>query len=280
MEIRLAKGAGFCFGVKRAIRLTYVVLEKAEGPVYTLGPLIHNPQVVRELESKGIRVVEDLDKIHSGILILRSHGVPLTLHRKAVRRGLKVVDAICPRVKRVQRLALRLKREGHRVVLIGEADHPEVTSILESVGAADVLESNDSVNLLPRVKRMGVIAQTTQEMGHFRRMVAALIEKADELRIYNTICEASIRMQKESMNLARGVDIMIVVGGYNSANTRRLVEVCRPIVDTYHIEEAREIDKDWLAGKERIGVTAGASTPPWIIDEVLESLRSYPGLSG
>lgn len=273
MEILLAKEAGFCFGVKRAIKLTYEVVEKEKVPVYTLGPLIHNPQAVRELESKGVKAVESLSETSSGVVIFRSHGVPPKLQKQAKKMGLKVVDATCPRVKRVQRLAIKLKKEGYQVIIVSEADHPEVISILESVGEAKIIESCDSIDSIPRAKRIGLIAQTTQHIENFREIASLLITRAEELRTYNTICEASITRQKNSLELSKDVDLMIVVGGYNSANTRRLVEICQSTIETHHIEQDDQIDRGWLVGKERTGVTAGASTPPWIINKVLKKLR-------
>lgn len=273
MEIILAKAAGFCFGVKRAIELTHKVLEE-ERQVFTLGPLIHNPQVVRDLEAKGVKVVNNLNEVPSGVVVLRSHGVSPRLKTKAKEMGLKVVDATCPWVKRVQDLAIRLKMEGYKLIIIGEETHPEVVSILESIEDAIVIESPCSIDSIPQRKRIGLIAQTTQHIESLREIASLLIPKADELRIYNTICRASIRRQENSLRLSKEVDIMIVIGGYNSANTRRLVEICKANVETHHIEEDYEINKDWFIGKERVGVTAGASTPPWIISKVIERLKA------
>ncbi|HAV43183.1 TPA: 4-hydroxy-3-methylbut-2-enyl diphosphate reductase [bacterium] len=273
MEVLLSKGAGFCFGVKRAVSLADEVLRRGKRPVYTLGPLIHNPQVIREFEEKGIKVVGNLDKVHPGTVILRSHGVAPSIQMEAKDKGFEIVDATCPRVKRVQQLAARLKKEGYQVVVIGERGHPEVASILELLRDADVIESFETIARLPKVKRIGVIAQTTQHMEHFKELCKLLISKAEEVRIYNTICEASITRQKNSLELAKGVDLMIVVGGYNSANTRRLTEICKAVAETHHIEEAAQIKEKWLKERERIGVTAGASTPISIINEVLRRLH-------
>lgn len=275
MEVILVKGAGFCFGVKRAIRLIYEVLEREEGPVYTLGPLIHNPQVVKELERRGVKVIENLDGILSGVVVLRSHGVSQKLKSQAREMGLKVVDATCPRVKRVQDLAIRLNREGYKLLIIGEANHPEIVSILEGIEDATVIGPSDSIDSIPRARRIGLITQTTQHIENLRKIANLLIPRTEELRIYNTICKAGITRQKSSLELSKEVDIMIVVGGYNSANTRRLAQICRENVETHHIEEECHLDKDWFIGKEKVGVTAGTSTPVWILDRVIKRLKEF-----
>lgn len=274
MEILLSKEAGFCFGVKRALKLTNQTLNKSKGNVYTLGPLIHNPQVIEELKNKGVLVVQGMDEITTGVVILRSHGVTPKLYQQILDAGLTIVDAVCPNVKRVQKLVLQLKQEGYTVVVVGEKKHPEVMSIPGIVeGDTLVIESIEQAENFPNVKRIGIVAQTTQTCEYFRKIANLLLHKTFELRAYHTICDAVERRQQDSCRIAKQVEMMLVVGGKNSANTSRLAQICADSgCVTYHIETASEIQAEWLQGIKKIGITAGASTPPWIIKEVLAAL--------
>ncbi|MBI4778443.1 4-hydroxy-3-methylbut-2-enyl diphosphate reductase [Candidatus Desantisbacteria bacterium] len=274
MKILLSKEAGFCFGVKRALRLTNQTLGKSHGNVYTLGPLIHNPQVIEDLKSKGVLVVQGMDEITTGVVILRSHGVTPKLYQQIVGAGLIIVDAVCPNVKRVQKLVSQLKQEGYTVVVVGEKNHPEVMSIPGIVeGDTLVIESIEQAENFPQVERIGIVAQTTQTCEYFRKIVSLLLHKTFELRAYHTICDAVERRQQDSRKIAKQVEMMLVVGGKNSANTSRLAQICTDSgCTTYHIETASEIQSEWLKGIKKIGITAGASTPPWIIEEVVAAL--------
>ncbi|MFH1097952.1 MAG: 4-hydroxy-3-methylbut-2-enyl diphosphate reductase [Candidatus Desantisbacteria bacterium] len=274
MEIILSKEAGFCFGVKRALKLTLQTLANEKGNVYTMGPLIHNPQAVEDLKSKGVLVAESLDEIRSGVVVLRSHGVPPKLYQQILDAELKIVDAVCPNVKRVQKLVAQLKQNGYTVVVVGEKNHPEVMSIPGIVeGETLVIENIEQAAGLPWVKKLGVVAQTTQTCEHFRKIISVLLHRTFELRTYHTICEAVEKRQQDSLDIAQQVNMMLVIGGKNSANTSRLTQVCAMSgCVTHHIETAAEIQSEWLEGIEKIGITAGASTPPWIIDEVMAAL--------
>jgi 4-hydroxy-3-methylbut-2-enyl diphosphate reductase len=281
MRVFLVKKAGFCFGVKRAIKLAFDVAKKKNEKVYTWGPLIHNPQVVEDLKEKGVYPVEDLRKIRKGTLIIRSHGIhPKTLERIR-RKKIEVVDATCPFVKKAQKEAVLLSEQGYQVAVVGEADHPEVQGIMGYVsGSVLVINHNRMTKNLPHFSKLGVIAQTTLNIDAFKQVIGELVENADELKVCNTICHATARAQKATLKLARNVEMMIVVGGRNSANTTRLAKLCRRIgTPTHHIETAKELRRGWFKGKSRVGVTGGASTPDWLIREVVDGIGKYPRCS-
>jgi 4-hydroxy-3-methylbut-2-enyl diphosphate reductase len=274
MKVILAKQAGFCFGVKRATQLAFQSAGKDQ-KTYTLGPIIHSPQVVGKLESLGIRVLDSLEGLESGTIIIRSHGVEQKEINEAQRKNLDIVDATCPFVKKAQDHVKDLSEEGYGVVVVGDADHPEVQGIVSYGGdKVFVVASGEDVKKLPKMKKVGVVAQTTQSFENLKNVVCECLLRGGELRVFNTICDATAVRQDEAKTLAGQVDCMLVIGGYNSANTHRLLEVCAELQpQTYHIETADEIDPVWLEGAERVGVTAGASTPKWIIDEVMNKIE-------
>jgi 4-hydroxy-3-methylbut-2-enyl diphosphate reductase len=274
MKIIIAKRAGFCFGVKRATQMAFEAAGKGSN-TYTLGPIIHSPQVVQKLEEMGVKVVKDLDKTNSGTIIIRSHGVLASEMDEAVQKQLEIVDATCPFVKKAQEHVKSLSEEGYGVVVVGDADHPEVQGIV-SYGddKVYVVGSGEEVKKLPKMKKIGIVAQTTQSFENLKNVVSECLLRGGEIRVFNTICDATAVRQEEAKELACQVDCMLVVGGFNSANTRRLAEVCAEIQPrTHHIETAAEIDSAWFELVERVGVTAGASTPKWIIDEVVERIE-------
>jgi (E)-4-hydroxy-3-methyl-but-2-enyl pyrophosphate reductase len=280
MKVIRAENAGFCFGVRRAMKLAFEAAANSEKLIYSLGPLIHNPQQVECLAQKGVQVVSDLDSLGPGdTLIIRSHGTGPVVLEEAKAKNLTIVDATCPFVVKAQRLAQRLAAEGYQVVILGEGDHPEVIGIMGFAGNdARVVENATDVHNLPTKKRVGIVAQTTQSFDNFRDVVCALLEKSDELKVFNTICHATTRRQEAALDIARKVNLMIVIGGYNSANTSRLASLCvQSGVPTYHIETAGELEASWLEGMATVGVTAGASTPEWIIEDVIHRLEALSG---
>jgi (E)-4-hydroxy-3-methyl-but-2-enyl pyrophosphate reductase len=275
MEIFLADKAGFCFGVKRAINTAYEAAGK--GRVYCLGPLIHNPQEVERLRRAGIETIDDFSMLQPGdSLVIRSHGVPPRVLAEARDRNLTVIDLTCPFVGKAQRDAEALSKEGYQVIVVGEKKHPEVQSILGHAGEdAVVLETVEDVDGMNLRSRLGIVAQTTQSYSNFSEIVLKLLRISKELKVYNTICSSTKERQEAARVLARQVDAMLVVGGRNSANTTRLASVCRQEgKPTHHIEVADEIRPEWLEGVASIGVTAGASTPDWVVEGVLEKLRT------
>lgn len=274
MKVILAKQAGFCFGVKRATQMAFESVGKDQ-QTYTLGPIIHSPQVVGRLEELGIRALESLDGLEIGTIIIRSHGVALEEIKEAQQKKLDIVDATCPFVKKAQEHVKSLSESGYGVVVVGDADHPEVQGIVSYGGdRVFVVASGEDVEKLPKMNKIGVVAQTTQSFENLKNIVGECLLRGGEVRVYNTICDATAVRQEEAKELAGQVDCMLVVGGFNSANTRRLLEVCTELQPrTHHIETAAEIDPRWFEGADRVGVTAGASTPKWIIDEVMNKIE-------
>ena len=281
MEVILADKAGFCFGVQRAINTAFQASGK--GRVYCLGPLIHNPQEVARLREAGIDTVDDFTTLKPGdSLIIRSHGVPPDVLERARSQGLTIIDLTCPFVAKAQQHASLLKKEGYRVVVVGERHHPEVQSILGYAGEnAVVVENPSEIDGMHLEGRIGVVAQTTQSYGNFSETVLRLLRLSKELKVFNTICSSTKERQDAARVLASRVDVMIVVGGRNSANTSRLVSLCREAgKPTYHVEVVDEIQPEWLAGARSVGVTAGASTPGWVIDAVLQRLQTGQPVTG
>lgn len=275
MEILKVDNAGFCFGVKRAINIAFRSAKDSKNGVYTLGPIIHNPQVVEKLADEGVKAVEDLNQEGIGRLIIRSHGVSTDVFEKASEKGIKVIDATCPFVKKAQKYAHLLMKEGYQVIIVGDREHPEVKSILSYAGdGAVVVDKASSIEGISLKRKVGIIAQTTQRHSIFQEVVLKCLEKAKEVKVYDTICDSTTRRQDETRKLAGEVDLILVVGGKCSANTTQLASICRQIgTKTFHIEVPEEIEEDWFYGIEKVGVTAGASTPGWIIDKVIERLQ-------
>ena len=270
VSIRVADHAGACYGVERALKLARRCGAEAAAPVHTLGPLIHNPLVVRDLEASGVELAETLDDACDGTLIIRTHGVVPEVVDAARARGLDVVDATCPYVKKVHDAAAQLAGEGYQLLVIGEAGHPEVEGILGHAGApAQVVGEASEVAGLTLKPKVGVVVQTTQTAQRLSEVVAALAPRVRELRVVNTICKATEERQRAAAELAAASDCMIVVGGKNSSNTRRLAEICAAAcASTHHIESEGELDPAWFAGAREVGITAGASTPQEHIDRV------------
>lgn len=271
----IAEGSGACFGVKRALGIAERALEESRRPLYTLGELIHNPQVVRDLERKGLKIARRVSDVRAGTLVIRCHGASSEVHEQARRRGIRVVDATCPFVKKAQELARRLFDGGYSVAIIGDRGHPEVEAISAGVPRAVVLAGEAEARKLKRIKKLGVVAQTTQSLDTLSGVVSALVGKVAELRVYNTICETTLTRQREALKLAGEVDVMVVVGGRNSANTARLYEICRSrIRRTHWVENATEVKASWFKDAVRAGVTGGASTPDWLVKQVASRIAS------
>ena len=274
MEVILAEHLGFCYGVKRAIEIARQNAS-TDGTSSTLGPIIHNPQMVERLKNEGVGTVGSLDEMEDGLVIIRSHGVGPKVYEKAESRGLELVDATCPHVKKAQLSAKLLSEEGYTVVIVGEKNHPEVKSIFEwTEQNAYIIETEAEVDALPSIGKLGIVSQTTFSGEKFRSIVSCLLEKSREIKILRTICTATDLRQASALELAKKVDVMIVVGGKNSANTSRLAQLCATKCKTYHIETVAELQDEWLDHVNKIGITAGASTPGWIIKEVYKQCQN------
>ncbi|SDP70044.1 4-hydroxy-3-methylbut-2-enyl diphosphate reductase [Selenomonas ruminantium] len=274
MEVILADYLGFCYGVKRAVNIAQENAS-ADGTASTLGPIIHNPQVVDRLKAQGVGTVDDLEEMDRGTVIIRSHGVGPDVYAKAEERGLNLVDATCPHVKKAQLSAKQLIDDGCTVVIIGEKKHPEVRSIFEwSYGKATIIETEEEADALDSCAKLGIVCQTTFSGEKFKDIVVHLLEKSRDVHIQRTICTATDQRQRAALDLAAKVDMMLVVGGKNSANTSRLSQICAEKCLTYHIETADELQDEWFDKIEKIGITAGASTPDWIIKEVYKKCQN------
>ena len=266
MEIILAENHGFCYGVKRAVEMANEAAE-GKGKSYTLGPIIHNPQVVGRLESKGVSPIQEVADIDEGTMIIRSHGVGPAIYAEAEEKGLHILDATCPHVKKAQQDAKSVIEDGMTLVILGEKNHPEVKSInLWANNKGIIIEDEESAKKLQIVEKMGVVVQTTFSQFKFNSIIEILEKKSKNLKVFKTICNATQERQNSAVDLARNVDLMIVIGGKNSGNTNRLAEVCRDVgCTTYHIETSTELQLEWFNRVQTVGVTAGASTPDWII---------------
>jgi 4-hydroxy-3-methylbut-2-enyl diphosphate reductase len=273
--IQVADQAGYCFGVRRALDMAKEYLSRDDRKVYSLGPIIHNPEVVKDFRERGLVPVDSLDDIEQGVLVIRSHGVEKRFLEQAQSKGLEVVDATCPFVKNAQRLARQLSRGGYQLVIVGEESHPEVKGILSYSGKAPIVVSNaEQLQAKELGPKVGVLAQTTQTHENFIRVVDAVLTSAYECRVYNTICNATLSRQTAAVELAQTMDVMFVVGGRNSANTARLAELCGSVCSTtYHIESPDEIAAEMLKNKRHIGITAGASTPSSQVEAVRKALE-------
>lgn len=270
VKITIADSAGFCFGVKRAIDLVQDIASKND-KVYTFGPLIHNPQEIQRLEKENIKVVEDFSKIEKGVLVLRTHGIQLNIYEKLLtKKNIELVDATCPFVKRAQDIVKELSKDNNtkQIIIVGEKRHPEVVALV-SYGKEKclIVEDKKDVKNVKKTDIIYVVSQTTQSPRNFDRIVEE-ISKISKVKVFNTICRATFDRQSSAKKLAKEVDVMIVIGGKNSGNTTRLYQICSNITKTYHIETVDEIEKSWFKNMDKIGITAGASTPDWIINNI------------
>ncbi len=275
MEVIIAEQAGFCFGVRRALQLAEEATAEY-GKVYSLGPLIHNHQVVASLAEAGLEVADEIVAVpEAAVAMIRAHGAGPEVYQQAPARGIQIIDATCPFVARVQREAAAFAEQGYQVLVLGEPDHPEARAIVAHAGGqAVIVQDCQDLADLQLGDKVAVVCQTTQHLANLQDLVAALVPRAGELRVANTICEATTKRQHASLTVAHQVDLMIVVGGYHSANTRRLAQICRATgTPTYHIETAEEIESEWLKEVEQVGVTGGASTPQQAIEAVAVRLR-------
>lgn len=274
-SIEVASHAGVCYGVERALKLAAHAAESARGSVTTLGPLIHNPIVVRDLESAGVKGAQTVDEVESGTLIIRAHGVVPQVIDQARAKGLEVLDATCPYVKKVHMAAEKLVREGYQLIVVGESGHPEVEGILGHAGdAAHVVSTPHDLDGVDLARKVGVVVQTTQTPANLAAIVSALALRTMDLRVVNTICSATQERQDSAAELASRADVMIVIGGKNSGNTRRLAEICMACCPrTHHIEDSSEIQRTWFEGVALVGITAGASTPGAHIDAALACIN-------
>jgi len=281
MKVLVAEKCGFCHGVRNAISVAEKTLaeQRGKGAVYSLGPIIHNKDEVERLAKAGLRTVEGIDEIDSGTVIIRSHGAAPAQMARLREKGLTIVDATCILVKRVQRIAEELEKDGYQVVIVGEENHPEVQAVMGCAKDVVVIADESDLAKLPGNARLGIVSQTTQGPENFGDMLGAIGRGSfSELRVINTLCQEAIKRQESAVQLCKKVDVMFVLGGLESANTRRLAELCKEHnSETFHLQNWKELDSITVFGKNVAGVTAGASTPDWIIDEFVKNLESFDG---
>jgi 4-hydroxy-3-methylbut-2-enyl diphosphate reductase len=278
MEIIVAKYGGFCFGVKKAVNTAMAVTESAESsrPIYTFGPLIHNKNVVQKLEANGAVVIESLDEISEGTVIVRSHGVAESFYTQAEEKELTVVDATCVFVKKVHKIVKKYDALGYQIIILGNRNHPEIIGINGwCKNEASIISTLEELKCLDlTTKPICVVAQTTLNTDLWAVLTEYIKETATEYKLYNTICSATKQRQDEVREIARIVDCMIIIGGKNSSNTQKLLEIAKEYdIFTKHIEESSEINVKFIKKYDKIGIVAGASTPDWIINEVIHKLK-------
>ena len=282
MKVTLAKSAGFCFGVKRAVNMVYDEVEKSNEPIYTYGPIIHNDEVVKDFESKGVKLVKELSELADlpkGRIIVRSHGISRAEYEEMENYGFTVVDATCPFVRKIHRLVDEHSFAGEYVVIIGNPKHPEVCGIRGWVNGEDVsiiesIEEAESL-ILPEDKKMCIVSQTTFNYNKFQELVEIICKKGYDIIVLNTICNATEERQTEARQIAKEVEAMIVIGDKNSSNTQKLFEICNTeCANTYYIQTSRDMDYLLLKSINNVGITAGASTPNNIIEEVSKNVRN------
>ena len=281
MEVNVAKTAGFCFGVKRAVDQVYEQTEKENGKkIYTYGPIIHNEEVVKDLRSRGVEVIhseEELAALTEGIVIIRSHGVPKRIYDLLEERKLQYVDATCPFVKKIHNIVKKASEEGSHVIIIGNPEHPEVQGIMGwSLLPVTVIQDAEEAEQLslPEEQKICIVSQTTFNYNKFKDLVEIISKKRYDISVLNTICNATKERQTEAKSIAKGVDAMIVIGDKHSSNTQKIFEICKKACNnTYYIQTLDDLDMNQLRSVETVGITAGASTPNKIIEEVQKNVR-------
>lgn len=280
MKVLLAKSAGFCFGVKRAVEQVYEQIASADQPVYTYGPIIHNGEVVKDLEQKGVTVLnteEELQNLQEGIVIIRSHGVGRHIYELLAKNHITVVDATCPFVKKIHQIVQKQQAEGRRVVIIGNANHPEVEGIRgwgdENTFVIETPEQIENLPLIPEEK-LCIVSQTTFNYKKFQDLVEKFEKKGYDILVLNTICNATQERQVEAGRIASEVEAMIVIGDKNSSNSQKLYEICqKQCKNTYFIQTLGDLNPECVNSVRSVGITAGASTPNQIIEEVHTNVR-------
>ncbi len=282
MNVTVAKSAGFCFGVKRAVNMVYEQIEKEKLPIYTYGPIIHNDEVVKDMEEKGVVVIKSLDEISNlpkGIVIIRSHGISRIEHETIEQAGFKIMDATCPFVLKIHRLVEKHSGEGRHIIIIGNPDHPEVKGIRGWVigeGVSIINNVSDAEDFcLKTDKKICIVSQTTFNYNKFQELVEIICKKGYDIFVLNTICNATEERQTEAREISKKSDAMIVIGDKNSSNTQKLFEICKKECEnTYYIQTSKGMDYNKLRSINNVGITAGASTPNNIIEEVSKNVRN------
>ncbi|MFR1832693.1 MAG: 4-hydroxy-3-methylbut-2-enyl diphosphate reductase [Lachnospiraceae bacterium] len=281
MEVIVAKTAGFCFGVEKAVEKVYEQIKKRDGrPIYTYGPIIHNEEVVKDLENRGVQVIEteeELGRLKEGVVIIRSHGVGKHIYDLLEKNQIEIIDATCPFVKKIHRIVKEENEKGRRVVIIGNEKHPEVEGIKGWANPDTIaVESEEQIDKLSldQKEKLSIVSQTTFNYKKFQDLVEKFLKKGYDISVLNTICNATQERQSEARRIASEVDAMIVIGGKSSSNTQKLYEICRrECENTYYIQTVDDLEPESVSSVRSVGITAGASTPKNIIKEVHTNVR-------
>ena len=283
MKVKVAETAGFCFGVKRAVNKVYELIDTEQKPIFTLGPIIHNEGVVADLEARGVHVITEADldfpddTLQNGTVVIRSHGVGKAIYDKLKEKNISYVDVTCPFVLKIHRIVEKESLAGNHIIIIGDKDHPEVQGICGwCQGPYTVIKNQEEAEAFvpPKGKKISIVSQTTFNYNKFKDLVEIIMKKSYDVSVLNTICNATKERQTEAESIAESVDAMIVIGDKHSSNTQKLVEICRKACDnTYYIQTLDDLDLNQLGSVETVGITAGASTPNNIIEEVQNNVR-------
>lgn len=271
MKINLARSAGFCFGVRDAVDMALdTAFNSSEKDVYMLGDIVHNASVVEMIDKAGVKVIKDLSEVEGGTLLLRAHGTKPEVYDEAKRRGFKIVDATCPMVLEIHEIVKDLEREGYRIIVIGDHGHDEVVGICGQVKYPVVVSNPEEAKKIGRIRKIGVVVQSTQNIDNVSQIIPHLAVKCREMKFVNTICGPTIAHQNEIRKMPLQNDVMIIVGSFTSANTCRLTQISKELnPKTYQVETAQDVNAEWFENSVSVGISAGASTPDWIIDEVV-----------
>lgn len=273
MKISVAHNAGFCFGVRDAVKLAKETAEKY-GKVYMLGDIVHNERVVKELADSGVHVVDSLETVEDGLVLFRAHGTPVAVWDDAREQGHTIIDATCPLVHEIHDEVRQMEEEGRQIYVIGDKGHDEVLGILSQVKKPILISTPEEARQLRKKKRGGVVSQSTQMVENVQEIISILLMKVKDLRFVNTICHPTRQNQAELKELATTNDVMIVIGSFTSANTKRLAKIAQSLnPNSYQVEAADDIDHEWFNGATTVGVHAGASTPDITISEVVDRLQ-------
>ncbi len=274
MKIFLAKNAGYCFGVRDAVQLAYDTAQD-DGDVYMLGHIVHNENVVDKLDKVGAKVVETLDQVPNGKPILfRAHGTHVDTWKKAKEKNMNIIDATCPLVEEIHDEIKILEKEGRSIIIIGDHGHDEVVGIASQVKNAVIVANPDEANALRKTKKAGVVSQSTQTIENVQEIINILMSKVFDLRFVNTICFPTKRNQEQIKELAEACDLMIVIGSFTSANSKRLTQLAKERNNlSFQVTCANDVDESWLDNVETVGISAGASTPDNIINEVIDKIK-------
>lgn len=280
MKIIQAEHSGFCYGVDNAIKIANkTILENTKRAIYMLGELVHNEEVVKKIKKQGIKFASNIKAIpDKSLVILSAHGHSPIVYEEAKKKNLQIIDATCPMVTKVHVLGKILANKNFFTVIIGDKKHSEVKAIFDQVKSATdkvkVIESVEQAKKIGKLPKIGIISQTTQSVEQFSEIVAEIAKHSDDIQIFNTICDATRFRQSSAKELAQKVDLMIVIGSFHSANTKRLTSLCAENIETHQVNSSEELEKKWFKNKKTIGITAGASTPDWVITDVIGKIKN------